>query len=150
MDRGIFSIRRPVPSWLATGAGPEAVIDTIEGDPAHFSMAREHLRSLGLPATVNVHFGSSTDILPMLPPPYDLVFLDGLPATYLHDLHQVERLLRVGGLLVASNLFLGRYEPGAPWLATAGAVRKRLIDDDRWRTVFLPNGKALSVWSPQE
>lgn len=46
---------------------------------------------------------------------------------------------------MCSNLFLGRYMPDAPWLAEVGRYREWLLDDRRWVTSFLSNGKAVSV-----
>ena len=53
-------------------------------------------------------------------------------------------LLRAGGLLVSSNLFLGRYDPALPGLAEGAAYRRRLFDEREWLTSFA-GLKALSV-----
>jgi predicted O-methyltransferase YrrM len=76
---------------------------------------------------------------------YDFAFLDGDPEGCLADLDQFTRLLRPGGLLVSSNLFLGRYVSGASWLAQTAEYRRRLLTERHWGTAFLPNGKAISV-----
>jgi 2-polyprenyl-3-methyl-5-hydroxy-6-metoxy-1,4-benzoquinol methylase len=59
-------------------------------------------------------------------------------------LRGVADLLRPGGLLVTSNLFLGRYDAALPGLAKGAEVRRALFDPERWLTTFAEL-KALSI-----
>ena len=62
-----------------------------------------------------------------------------------HNAVKVLLFFDVGGTLITSNLFLGVYVPDAPWLADAAEYRRRILDEPWLRTVFMPDGKALSV-----
>jgi predicted O-methyltransferase YrrM len=57
---------------------------------------------------VEVHVGRSLDALARLAPGYDLIFYDAHVPTPV-ELGAFATRLRPGGLLVTSNLFLGRY-----------------------------------------
>jgi predicted O-methyltransferase YrrM len=61
-------------------------------------------------------------------------------------LDHARRLLRPGGVLISSNLFLGQYVPDLPDLPQMAEYRRRLLDDERFLTAFAPNGLAISVF----
>src|SRR5262245_62430098 len=61
---------------FAHGA-PKARIDTIERDPEHVRLAREHIEIAGYPGRISVHEGDFAAVLPALKPGYDVVFFDG-------------------------------------------------------------------------
>ncbi len=131
--------------WIAHGAGEDALVQTIEHDAMHARIAIQQLRARGFGDRVQVLVGRSSELLPALEAPYDFGFFDGDPEGCLADLDQLTRLVRPGGLLVSSNLFLGRYVPGASWLAESAEYRRRILSEPHWRTAFLPNGKAVSI-----
>jgi predicted O-methyltransferase YrrM len=118
-------------------------VDTIEADPAHAAAAGIHLQRLGLGDRVQVHVGRSPDALAQLEAGYDLAVYDAYVPTPA-ELAALRALLRAGGLLVSSNLFLGRYDPALPGLAEGAAYRRRLFDEREWLTSFA-GLKALSV-----
>lgn len=121
--------------WLAHGA-PAAQIDTVERDAEHVRLAREHFAAGGADARITVHEGDFAAVLPTLAPGYDLGFFDGF-APGLDHLAAFRRLLRPGGLLVSTNLDLGR----------GGEYRAALADPERFLTSFAAeDGRtALSV-----
>ncbi len=131
--------------WLADGAGPGATVETCEKSTPHAEIAARHFHAHDAGSRITIHAGRALDVLANLGGPYDLIFADGDPDEYLTDLDAFMRLLRPGGTLITSNLFLGVYVPDAPWLADAAEYRRRILDDVRLRTVFLADGKALSV-----
>ena len=131
--------------WLAFSSSPDGLVDTIEQDSNHTHLARKNFQDLGYGQRVNVHTGRGAQVLPRLAGPYDFIFCDGDIDEYLADLEHFVRLLRPGGLLVTSNLFLGQYAPDIPGLDQAAAYRLSILDDERLRTAFLPGGMALSV-----
>jgi predicted O-methyltransferase YrrM len=131
--------------WLADGAGPHGTVETCEKEPLHAELARRQFELQGAGSRITVLAGRALDVLAGLRGPYDLIFADGDPDEYLADLDHFLRLLKPGGTLITSNLFLGVYVPDAPWLADAAEYRRRILDDPRLLTVFLPEGKALSV-----
>jgi predicted O-methyltransferase YrrM len=133
--------------WLAFGS-PDGAVETIESDADHAALAAAEITKAGYGKRILVRQGRGRDILPGLSGRYDLIFCDGDLDEYLLDLDQFLRLLRRGGLLVTSNLFLGQYSSDIPGIEAAAIYRKRILEDGRLLTVFLPTGLALSVLTP--
>jgi predicted O-methyltransferase YrrM len=131
--------------WLAYAAGPQGRLETIEADREHARIAREHFEAEGLGERIKVLVGRAASILPKLKGRYDLVYFDTDPKESLKTLDLSERLLRRGGLLISANLFLGQHAPNLPGLNKTAEYRLRILDADRWRTAFLPDGTAISV-----
>ena len=134
--------------WLAFGSAPDGQVETIEQDRSHAEFARRHFEQEGFGERITIHQGRGADVLARLTGPYDLIFCDSDIDEYLVDLDHFLRLLRPGGLLVSSNLFLGQHDPNIPSLDQAAAYRLRILDDERLLTAFLPAGLALSVRRP--
>jgi predicted O-methyltransferase YrrM len=129
-------------AWLAHGAASGRV-DTIEADPSHAAAAERALARAGVGERVRIHVGRSPRALAGLEPGYDLVFYDADVPTP-SELEVFHGLLRPGGLLVTSNLFLGQYGVERPGLAEGARYRRELFDPTRWLTAFA-DLKALSV-----
>ena len=129
-------------AWLAHGA-PGGIVDTVEADSAHAEEATRLLRGVGLGERVRIHIGSSPQALARLDPGYDLVFYDARIPT-VEEVAAFRALLRPGGLLVTSNLFLGVYDPAMPGLERGAETRAELLDANQWLTTFA-DLKALSV-----
>jgi predicted O-methyltransferase YrrM len=121
--------------WLARGA-PEAQIDTVERDPEHVRIAREHVAAYGCAGRIAVHEDDYRRAMAGMAPPFDLIFFDGYGPT-LDDLAQFRRLLRPKGVLVSSNLQVG---------SQAASYRAALLKPD-WLTTFALEGgnSAVSV-----
>jgi predicted O-methyltransferase YrrM len=129
--------------WFASGVGPEGRVETIEGDATHAELLRGAVAAHGYEEAVAVHEGRDADLLATLTGPYDLIFYDAaIPGPELVD--TCERLLRAGGALLASNIFLGRYVPNHPDLERGAQFRRRLLDSSGWLASFV-NGKLLAV-----
>lgn len=88
---------------LARGA-PEARIATIDRSAETQQRARELLGDSGVLERIDFLTGEAVEILPTLPGPFDLVFLDGDKASYRRCLDIALQKLRVGGLMVVDNL----------------------------------------------
>jgi predicted O-methyltransferase YrrM len=121
--------------WFAKGA-PEAVIDSIEREPEHARLAREHIEAHGLAGHIEVHEGEFAEVLRQLDPGYDVAFFDGsAPARVL--LRDLRRLLRARGLLISANLTH----------AGAEAYLAALQEKKSWLTAFVDeeHETALSI-----
>jgi predicted O-methyltransferase YrrM len=121
---------------FAHGA-PKARIDTIERDPEHVRLAREHIAAASLARRITVHEGDFAKVLPTLEPGYDVAFFDG--HTPVPELHKaLRKLLKTGGLLITANLNHG---------GTADAVHTALFDGKSWRSALVDEDgeTALSV-----
>lgn len=111
---------------FAQGA-PKARIDTIERDPEHVRLAREHIAAAGLDKRITVHEGDFAEVLPTLEAGYDVAFFDGhTPVPALHK--SLHALLRTGGTLITANLNHG---------GTADAVHAALFDGKSWRSALI-------------
>jgi predicted O-methyltransferase YrrM len=111
---------------FASGA-PDATVDTIERDPDHARLAREHIAAAAMDHRITVHEGDFAAILPTLDPGYDVAFFDGqAPSPSLHK--TLRGLLRTGGTLITANL---NHRP------TPEAVRKALFDGKSWRSALV-------------
>jgi len=111
---------------FAYGA-PNCTVDSIERDPQHVSLARDHIAAAALDHRITVHEGDFAKVLPTLDPGYDLAFFDGgTPVPSLHI--GLRNLLRTGGLLITANLNHGR---------TADAVARALFDGKSWRSALV-------------
>ena len=92
--------------WLARGA-PEARVTTIDVDPDRIARARSYLERGGVLGRVDLLQGKALEVLPRLPGPFDLVFIDAIKTEYRRYLDHVLPKVRVGGLLVFDNLLWG-------------------------------------------
>jgi predicted O-methyltransferase YrrM len=123
-------------------------VETIERDAGHARLAEQAIQRDGYGDRVRVLLGRSLDVLPGLNGPYDLIFSDGDPEEMPLDLEHFLRLLRPGGLLVNSNLFLAQFVPDLPDIDQMAEYRQRLLNDDRLLTTIVPGGLAISVLRP--
>ena len=130
--------------WLAFGS-PDGRVETIECDPAHAELARGHFAREGFTGRITVLEGRAVGLLAGLSGPYDLIFCDSDLEEYGAYPEHFARLLRPGGLLITSNLFLGRYSLDIPGLDQAAAYREWLLAEERLLTAFLQGGMAISV-----
>ena len=135
--------------WLAYRGGPGVGVTTVEQDPEHVALARAEIGKTAHATQITILDGSSTEVLPRTADgSVDFAVFDGDLTTCLADLDELTRLVRPGGTLVSSNLFLGRYGVPIPGLENAGEYRRRLLENGQWSTAFLPGGKAISVRTP--
>jgi predicted O-methyltransferase YrrM len=120
--------------WLAHGA-PDAVVDTIERDPEHVRLAREHVAARHMTGHVVVHEGDFASTLLTLDPGYDVAFFDGFTPTP-PILVELRRVLQQRGLLTSANLTHG---------GEAAAYRDALLDRDAWLTAFVDEDRETAV-----
>ncbi len=129
-------------AWLAHGT-PSSKIDTLESDPDHIEIARSRLAQAGVLERVTILLGAFPGAANGLRPGYDMAVYDAaIPGPA--DIDALYSLLRRGGLLVTSNLFLGQYDPGMAGLEEGAESRRELLGSDRWLTGFA-GSKAISV-----
>ncbi|EXJ90506.1 hypothetical protein A1O1_03609 [Capronia coronata CBS 617.96] len=70
--------------WMASGAGEDARVTTVEVDPKHKQVAEESIANAGLSGQIDILLGSGLDVLPELikevtagkREPFDFVFID--------------------------------------------------------------------------
>lgn len=91
--------------YLARGCEPQkGRVVTLELDAAMAARARENCARAGLKDRVEVREGEALALMAGMTGSFDLIFLDIDKESYLAALGHCQRLLRVGGLLVADNI----------------------------------------------
>lgn len=140
--------------WMATALPTGSVLITLERQADRAARARAHAEAAGVGDRVNVMIGDASRFLHKIAGPFDLVFQDGDKAAYEPMLDRLAALLRPGGVLVTDNvLWSGAVVPGLEPLqersaddtAAIAAYNRRLADDPRFFTVWLPIGDGVSV-----
>src|SRR3990170_1515764 len=93
--------------WLARGLPADGRLITIEKEPKHAEVAREHFALAGLAERVDLRVGDAKQLLPRLAPegPFDFCFMDAEKTDY--DLYLDWALVNVrrGGVIAAHNAF---------------------------------------------
>jgi caffeoyl-CoA O-methyltransferase len=91
--------------YLARGAEPQGGrVVTLELDPGMAARARANCARAGVGDRVDIREGDALMLMEGMPGIFDLIFLDIDKESYLAALTHAQRLLRVGGLLVADNI----------------------------------------------
>lgn len=134
---------------LARGA-PEARVITIDTDPQRLADARGYLERAGVAGRVELIEGAALEVLPRLPGPIDLAYVDAVKKEYRRYLDQLVPKLRVGGVVALDNLlWKGRVaEPPEEDDADADALRAfngYLMMHPQLQAVVLPFGDGLGV-----
>ena len=90
---------------LAEGLQPGGKVVTIEKNDELEDFIRENLALSPLGEQVELHIGSTRDVLPTLPAEelFDLVFIDSDKREYVHDYELLLPLVRSGGIILADN-----------------------------------------------
>ena len=130
---------------LARALPPDGVLHTFEVEPRHAEVAAASIRRAGVADRVRIHVGPAAERLRdvVAAGPFDLVFVDADKEGYPGYLEWAERNLRVGGLLLADNVF--RVPRGRSSAAAVHAFNLRLARTGPWRATFLPIEDGLAV-----
>lgn len=138
--------------WMARGLPPEGRIFTVEKEPRHAAVAREHFRLAGVEDRVEVREGDARQVLPTLAPegPFDLVFIDADKEGYLAYLDWALENLRPGGVVAAHNAFgfggkIADPNNREPDVERIRAFNRRLAEDPRLIATIFPAGDGTAV-----
>jgi predicted O-methyltransferase YrrM len=137
--------------WIARGLGEDGKLITVELDPYHAEVAREHFAIAGLTDRVEVRVGNAHQVLPELVKegPYDFIFIDaekpGYPAYFDWALDNA----RVGGLIAAHNaLRKGKVldpEYSDELVEIMRAFNRRVASDPRVISTIYPAGDGMII-----
>ena len=95
--------------WLARALPADGKLITLEREPKHADVAREHFALAGLTGRVDQRLGDAHDLLPALADegPFDFCFIDADKESYGYYLDWALQNIRPGGLITAHNAFRG-------------------------------------------
>lgn len=135
---------------LAEGLAPGGSVHTIDVNGDLAPMVRKHIERAGMQDRIVQHLKPALEVVPTLPTPFDLVFIDADKENYPAYFHLVVERMRPGGLIVADNvLWSGRVtEPETSWDAETRGLAEyaRLVKQDpRVTPVLVPLRDGLLV-----
>ncbi len=89
---------------MAQKLDKDGSILTLEWDAETAERARRNIERAGESSRITVRCCDAKEAVPALTGEYDLIFLDGPKAHYIHMLNDCIRLLTKGGILIADNV----------------------------------------------
>ena len=89
---------------LAEGLAPGGTLVTIDRNDELAAMARRYFAEAGLTDQIDYRLGEARTLLPQLPGPFDLVFLDADKENYVFYYETLLPRMQPGSLLIADNV----------------------------------------------
>jgi predicted O-methyltransferase YrrM len=150
--------------WLLSGM-KKGKFWTIEKDPTHAQIAKQIFAKFEGEVSISAIEGDARVELEKLGPfgPFDLVFIDANKSAYLDYLNWAKAHLRVGGLIIADNVFLSGSVYGAGVGDSVGGsfgngakfsekqikfmqdFNNQLMNSDQFSSVIVPTAEGLLV-----
>jgi len=115
---------------IAKNSPAKAEITTVEKNPEHVRITEQNVERAKLEDQIKVIKGDAMEILPGLPGPFDLVFLDAEKTQYLDYLKAVEDKLHQGSVVVADNVgvFQDQMQNYLHYVRNTGRYRSRTVE----------------------
>jgi caffeoyl-CoA O-methyltransferase len=88
---------------LAEGLRPGGILHTIDNNPEMEEFATRYFHEAGMENLIRMHIGEALEILPTIPGPFDLVFIDADKDNYINYYNLVIDQVPQGGLIIADN-----------------------------------------------
>lgn len=129
---------------LARGLDPKGKLITIDVNDELETMVRGFFEESGLASQIDYRLGRALDILPDLPGPFDLVFLDADKINYSRYFDLLIDKLSPGGVILADNVLWSGKVVGAENKKQDKDTRallefnKKIQDDPRVENALLP------------
>jgi predicted O-methyltransferase YrrM len=92
---------------MARGLTNDGLLHTIDINDETMEIAKKYIHLAGLDKKIILHTGNALDIITGLQEVYDLVFIDADKAGYISYYNAVFDNLRIGGVILADNVFWG-------------------------------------------
>ncbi len=126
---------------LAEGLPPKGRLVTIDNNYGLEKRVRGYFAESPLGSLIDFHIGDARTLVPAIPGPFDLVFIDADKESYAHYFDLVIDKVRPGGFLLADNvLWSGKVMDPQPDKATKAIqeFNKKVRADPRVQTMLLP------------
>jgi predicted O-methyltransferase YrrM len=135
---------------LAEGLAPGGMLHTIDIDPHLPPFVAKHIAAAGYQDRITTHHRPALEVIPTLPAPFDLVFIDADKPNYPNYFNAVVDRVRPGGLIIADNvLWSGKVlAPGTEQDHQTAALVKYadvVAKDPRVERVLIPLRDGLLV-----
>jgi caffeoyl-CoA O-methyltransferase len=137
--------------WLARGLPPEGRLITLEREPKHAAVAREHFALAGLNGQVDLRLGDASRTLPQLAAegPFDFCFIDADKLSYDAYLDWALENVRPGGVIAAHNAFRhgaiiddADQSPDTDYIR---AFNRRFANEPRLLSTLYPAGDGMLI-----
>lgn len=89
---------------LAEGLAPGGMLHTIDIDPYLPEMVHRYIEKAGMLDRITMHHRPALEVIPGLPDPFDLVFIDADKQNYPAYLEAVLPRMAKGGIIIADNV----------------------------------------------
>jgi predicted O-methyltransferase YrrM len=115
---------------IAKNSPAKAEITSVEKNPEHARITEQNVERARLESQIKVIQGDAIEVLPKLPGPFDLVFLDAEKTQYLNYLKAVEDKLPQGCVIVADNAGVSadQMRNYLQYVRNTGRYRSRTVD----------------------
>src|SRR6266849_5785098 len=115
---------------IAKNSPANAEITSVEKNPEYARITEQNVERAKLEDQIKVIKGDAMEILPKLPGPFDLVFLDAEKTQYLDYLKAVEDKLHQGSVVVADNVgvFQDQMQNYLHYVRNTGRYRSRTVE----------------------
>jgi caffeoyl-CoA O-methyltransferase len=137
--------------WLARGLPAGGRLITLEKEPRHAAVAREHFARAGLAGQVELRLGDALELLPALARegPFDFCFIDADKLDYGPYLDWALSNVRPGGIIAAHNAFrqgavLDQADT-SPDTVYIRAFNRRFATEPRLLSTIFPAGDGMLV-----
>lgn len=142
--------------WLARALPENGSLITLEYEPKHAKIAREHLKTSDVGHKVTVIEGKALESLDkILKEPnisFDLVFIDAAKGEYADYLEKVKNFVPEGGLVIGDNsLLFGAMAGEKPDHVSESAVKsmrkfnEMLADSPEFEGILIPTEEGLTI-----
>ena len=135
--------------WLARGLPAGGRLITLEKEPKHAEVAREHFALAGLTEQVELRLGDANELLPALAAegPFDFCFIDADKLGYGAYLAWALANIRPGGIITAHNAFRGGAvldtTDQSPDMVYMRQFNERFASEPRLLSTIYPAGDGL-------
>ena len=89
---------------LAQGMPESGHLHTIEINDEIADIPLKYFEKFNLSNKITLHIGDAKEIIPKLPGPFDLVFMDGEKSEYVEYYHLIFEKVTKGGFMIADNV----------------------------------------------
>jgi len=137
--------------WIARGLPADGKLITLEIEPKHAQVAREHFALARLQDKVEVRLGDANTTLPKLAAegPFDACFIDADKQGYGAYLDWALANVHSGGLIAAHNAFRGGLtlndDDKSPDASYMRVFNRRFADEPRLLSTIYPAGDGMLI-----